>query len=65
MRDIFNGLILVVSLVVLIASVLYSIQFQKDAVIYRMNYEAIRNTQEALLRTKGWKVDAAFTCRLK
>jgi NADH:ubiquinone oxidoreductase subunit 3 (subunit A) len=63
MRDILNGLVLAAALAAFAFSIQLSLTAKSREASFRAAYEATREALEAMTRTRGGAVEAAFTCK--
>ena len=62
-RDLFNGLVLGLALVCFAACIQLTLTAKSREASFRAAYEATREALEAMTRTRGGAVEAAFTCK--
>lgn len=65
MRNIFNGLVLALSIGISSTSIIYTLESKKQVVEYRAAYWAMQLNSEALARTRFGAIDTAFVCKFK
>jgi hypothetical protein len=63
MRDLFNGLVLAMALACFAICSMYTLTAKSRETSFRAAYEATREALEAMTRTRGGAVEAAFTCK--